>query len=95
MGGKHKDIIIGNYKQGFYAYGLFFKDHTWQQRNNGNGAQLLVGRIPYERVQDKATRRTMEKRDYIGVVKNNDWTIEEIDALGKWYIVCSSFHSSY
>lgn len=93
MGGKHKDIVIGNYKKGFHAYGLYFKDHTWQQRNNGNGAQLLVGCIPYERIQDKATKRTMEKRDYIGVVKNNDWTIEEIEALGKWYISCFSFKS--
>jgi hypothetical protein len=94
MGGKHKDIVIGNYKKGFHAYGLYFKDHTWQQRNNGNGAQLLVGCIPYERIQDKATKRTMEKRDYIGVVKNNDWTIEEIEALGKWYISCFSFYPS-
>ncbi|KAK7216910.1 hypothetical protein V2G26_004913 [Clonostachys chloroleuca] len=92
MGGKHKDIVIGNYKRGFYAYGLFFKDHTWQQRNNGNGAQLLVGRIPYERVRDKATRRTMEKRDYIGVVKNNDWTIEEIDALARAEIAGKVYH---
>ncbi|VUC35466.1 unnamed protein product [Clonostachys rosea] len=92
MGGKHKDIIIGNYKQGFHAYGLWFKDHTWQGRNNGNGAELLVGRIPYERVQDKATRRTMERQVYIGVVKNTRWTIEAIEALARAEIAGKVYH---
>ncbi|KAJ8110233.1 hypothetical protein OPT61_g6870 [Boeremia exigua] len=91
IGGRHRDVVVGNSSRGYYKYGLEFNDHIWLTIPNGDGAAVGSYAEQYTEVKDEH-----ELFKYMGQVKDGRRTLKSIGTIAKSEIAGKTYdHNLY